>query len=121
MMTEKEQQAVIARQYQNELNKVQQEDIDKRNKHKQNQMKYNQDLHNQLKEKRKKNTYGVLMTEHERSINDNDIKAYQNMESGGLNAMIPGFNSANPHDKYIDKAMNLKSHTPIQQSSKLSD
>lgn len=121
MSVEKEHQALIAQQYQDELSKLRQEEMDKRNKQKELQMQYNRDLNNQLKEKRKKDTYAVLMSEHERSINDKDIKAYQNREDVGLSAMIPGFNSNNPQDKYIDKAMNIQTYTPQQHSSKSSD
>ena len=117
-IAEKEQQDIIAKQYQNEVNKILQQDMDQKSKTKEQQANYLKDLNNQLKEKQKKKQYSVLMSEFERSVNDGDIKAYQNMDTGSLNSKIPGFNSYNPQEKYIDKSMNL---TPQKLSSKSPD
>lgn len=117
-LAEKQQQDIIAKQYQNEVNKLMQQDIDQKNKLKEQQANYFKDLNSQLKEKKMKKQYGVLMSEYERSVNDGDIKAYQNMDTSLLNSKIPGYNAYNPQEKYIDKSMNL---TPQKTSSKLSD
>lgn len=115
-ITEIEQQNLIAKQYQDEVMKIKQQELDEKNKQRERQAKYYKDLNSQLKEKRSKNTYSVLMSEYERSVNNSDIKAYQNMETENLHAMVPGFNSNNPQEKYIDKAMNI--YTPQLQSEK---
>jgi len=38
-----------------------------------------------------KKRYGGLMTEHERRVNDNDIKAYEAMDTVNLHGKLPGF------------------------------
>lgn len=45
------------------------------------------------------------MTEHERRVNDGDIKAYENNDRHTLNAKLPGFNvgSQAVQDKYMEK------------------
>lgn len=98
---------MIAKQYQEEVNKLMQQEIDQKNKIKEQQANYYKELNSQLKEKNTKKTYSVLMSEYERSVNDNDIKAYQNMDTSTLNAKVPGYSVGNPQEKYIDKAMNL--------------
>jgi endonuclease III len=118
-IAEKEQQDLIAKQYQDEMNKLKQEEMEERNKKKAMQEKYNNELNSQLKEKNKKKQYSVLMSEYERSINDGDIKAYQNMDTANLYAKIPGYNLDNPQEKYIDKAMNI--YTPQKKHAKLPD
>ena len=47
------------------------------------------------------------MTEHERRVNDRDIKAYENNDTRTLNAKIPGFKSLehDAQDRYIDKSL----------------
>jgi len=124
---EKEQQLILKKQFDDEVNKVSQEKINERNKQKERQLLYNNQLNSQLKEKTKKNQYSVLMSEHERWVNDRDIKAYQNMDTKALNAQLPGFNSQNPQDKYIDKNMNGNGKNTIEPqtvkaiSSKIND
>jgi len=118
-ITEKEQRELIAKQYQQEENKVKQEQLDFENKRKADQANYYKQLNRQLKEKQKKNTYGVLMSEYERSVNDEDIKAYQNLDDQNLFAKIPGYNLNDPQQKYIDKAMNI--YTPQKKAGKLDD
>ena len=104
---EKEQQALIAKQYQDEVNKIKQEELAERAKKQKNKEDYYNQLNTQLRDKHKRKQYSVLMSEHERSVNDNDIKAYQKMDTSSLSAKIPGFNSSNPQEKYIDKSMNI--------------
>lgn len=41
------------------------------------------------------------------------------MDNHSLHSMVPGFNSNNPQERYIDKAMNV--YTPQKQIGKLSD
>jgi len=53
-LAEKEQQDNIAKQYQNEVNKLMQQDIDQKNKLKEQQANYFKDLNSQLKEKKMK-------------------------------------------------------------------
>ena len=45
------------------------------------------------------------MTEHERRINDKDIKAFVSMDNKTVNSMIPGLKSHenNLQDKYLNK------------------
>lgn len=107
VQNEREQQAFLAKQFQDEVDKARKEDQDQKDKIKQRQAEYQQQLNLQLKEKNKRKQYSVLMSEYERSVNDNDIKAYQNMDTSSLSAKIPGFTKNSPQEKYLDKAMNL--------------
>ena len=48
-------------------------------------------LSQQLKGHQQKKKYDSLMTEHERRVNDKDIKAYEDVDTSQLNSMmIPG-------------------------------
>lgn len=47
-------------------------------------------LGQQVEESRIKKKYSVLMSEHERRVNDKDIKAYENMDTKNLYSYIPG-------------------------------
>ena len=62
-------------------------------------------LNRQIEETNVKKKYGGLMTEHERRVNDRDIKAYENMDTHAVNGMIPGIRQNGPtiQDKYVDK------------------
>jgi len=46
-----------------------------------------------------------LMTEHERSVNDRDIRAYESMDTKNLYGKLPGFRGHEQamQDKYIDR------------------
>ena len=46
-----------------------------------------------------KQRYGGLMTEHERSVNDNDIKAYEAMDTGNIHGKLPGFGGAHEAER----------------------
>ena len=70
-------------------------------------LKYFKDLKVQVKESNKKKIFFGLMTEHERKVNDNDIKAFQEYNNRRLHAIIPGFDTFNKQQDYIDKSMNL--------------
>lgn len=41
-----------------------------------------------------KKRYGGLMTEHERRVNDKDIKAYEENDTNHLHGKLPGFGGA---------------------------
>lgn len=64
-----------------------------------------QQLNGQITDQRKRNKYDTLMTEHERRVNDGDIKAYENNDRHTLNSKLPGFNvgSQAVQDRYIEK------------------
>lgn len=68
---------------------------------------YFKNLSDQIHLNNKKKTYSILMTEHERKVNDNDIKAYENVDTKHLYALVPGFDSYNKQQEYIDKSMKL--------------
>ena len=48
----------------------------------------------------------VIMTEHERRVNDADIRAYQNVDQEHLHHKIPGLKAygQETQDKYLEKA-----------------
>jgi hypothetical protein len=48
-------------------------------------------LRGQIVEGQEKKRYGELMTEHERLVNDRDIKAYEDMDTHNLYGKLPGF------------------------------
>jgi hypothetical protein len=41
-----------------------------------------------------KKRYGGLMSEHERRVNDKDIKAYEENDTNNLHGKLPGFGGA---------------------------
>ena len=45
----------------------------------------------QMREVDEKRRYGELMTEHERLVNDKDIKAYEDQNINDLYGKLPGF------------------------------
>lgn len=114
-LAEKEHQILLKKQFEKEVYLAQQEEMAKRAKQKERQVKYNKELSIQLKEKNKRNQYSVLMSEYERSVNNNDINAYQNMDADTLSAKLPGFNYSNPQDKYNDK--NIKNITDLKRGN----
>jgi hypothetical protein len=81
---------------------------------------YYKALSNQITENKKKKQYSVLMTEHERRVNDRDIKAYEYKDTVNLYSKVIGFGGDNRLDKYIDKSMNNKSaqNSPIMSPQK---
>lgn len=64
-----------------------------KNQAKQRQSEYLSHLTKQMVEQRTKKKYDTLMTEHERRINDKDIKAYEEINTKDLNCKIPGIRS----------------------------
>ena len=69
---------------------------------------YLNSLNKQLEEHKYKRKYDTLMSEHERRVNDKDIKAYEVMDTQVSYAKIPGMrsNEQNLQDKYINKLFN---------------
>jgi hypothetical protein len=64
-------------------------------------MKINQGkLKGQMVENQEKARYGILMTEHERKVNDNDIEAYENMENK-VYGQIPGMGGSYERDRQL--------------------
>jgi hypothetical protein len=50
-------------------------------------------LNRQMEEQKVKKKYDTLMTEHERRVNDRDIKAYEEVNTKDLYSKIPGIRS----------------------------
>ena len=46
-----------------------------------------------------KQRYGGLMTEHERRVNDNDIKAYEVGDTNNIHGKLPGFGGAHEAER----------------------
>lgn len=66
-----------------------------------------------------KKRYGELMTEHERLVNDKDIKAYEDMDTNNLYGKLPGFGGV--HEAQRQKQIvqrTLGNASPAQFSSK---
>lgn len=63
--------------------------------------------------------YSVLMTEHEKRVNDKDIRAFQH-SNNNLHSKVIGFSGDDRLDKYIDKSMGVNSNynSPNQNSAK---
>lgn len=115
------QENAIANYYQKEADKYRQElDEQKRRKQKEKEEYYNA-LSSQIHENKKKKQYSVLMSEHEKRVNDRDMKAYQH-QSNSLHSQVIGFGSDNRLEKYIDKSMgvgiNSAQNSPAQSSTK---
>lgn len=76
---------------------------EKMDEHKKQQLrdmlKKNQNrLRDQMTENKEKDRYGILMSEFERQMNDNDIEAYQNYENQ-IYAKLPGFGGSHDRQK----------------------
>jgi hypothetical protein len=56
-------------------------------------------LRGQMVEGSEKKRYGELMTEHERLVNDRDIKAYEDMDTNILHGKLPGFGGVHEAQK----------------------
>lgn len=103
----KMQENAIANYYMKEADKYRQEvEEDKRRKQKLKE-EYNKALADQINENKKKKQYSVIMSEHERRVNDKDIKAYEYNDTKNLYAKVVGFGGDNRLDKYIDKSMSV--------------
>ena len=49
------------------------------------------ELNRQIEEQSIKKKYDTLMTEHERRVNDKDIKAYEIQDNQNIYGRLPGF------------------------------
>jgi len=84
---------------------------------KRKQKEYLNELGQQVEEARVKKRFGVLMTEHERRVNDKDIKAYENRDTQNIYSQIPGIKGHDQQlqEKYVNKIFSTHSndYTPI--------
>ena len=55
-------------------------------------------LRDQMKDNEEKMRYDILMTEHERKVNDDDIEAYQNQEFN-IYGKLPGFGGSHERER----------------------
>uniref|UniRef100_A0A7S3NZK5 Uncharacterized protein n=1 Tax=Euplotes crassus TaxID=5936 RepID=A0A7S3NZK5_EUPCR len=101
------QERAIAQHYNQEADKYRQEMADDRRKKEQAKADYYKALTSQISENKKRKQYSVLMTEHERRVNDRDIKAYEHQDTYNLYSKVPGFGGDNRLEKYIDKSMKM--------------
>ena len=63
----------------------------------------------QMREVDEKRRYGELMTEHERLVNDKDIKAYEDQNINDLYGKLPGFGGvqeAQRQREIVQRALN---------------
>lgn len=113
------QENAIAKHYNQEANKYREEVQEEKRKKEQAKSEYYNALTNQISQNKKKKQYSVLMTEHERRVNDKDIKAYEYQDTHNLYSKVPGFGGDNRLEKYIDKSMNIEGQSqgsPIKPS-----
>ena len=94
-----------------EANKYRQEIEDDKQKKKLMKEEYYKALADQINENNKKKQYSVLMTEHERRVNDRDIKAYEHLDTKNLYSKVVGFGGDNKQEKYIDKSLTVNNTT----------
>lgn len=107
----KMQENAIANYYTKEADKYRMEiEEDKRRKQRLKE-EYYKALSDQINENKKKKQYSVLMSEHERRVNDRDIKAYEYMDTKNLHSKVIGFAGDNRHEKYIDQSMRVNGHS----------
>ncbi|CAI2362352.1 unnamed protein product [Moneuplotes crassus] len=73
-------------------------------------MKYKcfKDLKEQVRENNEKKAFSQLMTDHEKKVNSEDMNAFQNYDNRTLYALVPGYDSYNKQEDYIDKSMKLE-------------
>ena len=103
----KMQENAIANYYMKEANRYRQEIEDEKFKKKMKKEEYYKALSNQINENKKKKQYSVLMTEHERRVNDRDIKAYENRDTKNLYAKVVGFGGDQKLENLINKSLSL--------------
>ena len=119
----KMQENAIANYYIKEADRFKQELESEKLKKKQQKEEYFKALSSQINENKKKKQYSVLMTEHERRVNDKDIKAYEQKDTLNLYSKVIGFGGDQKLEKYIDKAVivNKNQNTPTITSSKANE
>jgi len=116
----KMQENAIANYYNKEADKYRLEVEDEKRKKQRSKEDYYKALASQINENKKKKQYSVLMSEHERRVNDKDIKAYEYKDTTNLFSKVIGFGGDDKLDKYIDKSMHNKSshNSPERPSGK---
>lgn len=118
------QENAIANHYMKEADKFRQENEEERLKKQRLKEEYYKDLSNQINVNKKKKQYSVLMSEHERRVNDKDIKAYEYNDTTNLYAKVPGFGGDNRLDRYTDQSLKLNKsahNSPARNISKNSN
>jgi hypothetical protein len=110
------QERAIGQYYNKEADKYRQEMEDEKMRKKRQKEEYYKALSNQINENKKKKQYSVLMSEHERRVNDKDIKAYEYQDTSNLYAKVPGFSGDDRLDKYIDKSMSVPGNRSVHNS-----
>lgn len=80
----------------------------KREEAKKRQGEYSKTLEEQMQTNYMMRNMDTVMTEHERRVNDGDIRAYQHQDKQNLYHKLPGIklHGEELQDKYIDKIFN---------------
>lgn len=102
----KAQENAIASYYNQEADKYRLELEEQKQRKQRVKDEYNRALASQITENNKRKQYSVLMSEHEKRVNDRDIKAFQHNDTN-LHSKVIGFSGDNRLDKYIDKSMGV--------------
>jgi len=120
-LANKHQEEIIAKKIDEDVRKERKNEQQRKLQENDRKKEYFQNLSEQINENHKKKSYSMLMTDHERRMNDNDIKAYENIDTKNLYSMVPGFDSYNTQQNYIDKSMRIddKDGVNIGQKAKL--
>ena len=113
-VAKRKQEEEIGKQLIEQANKLHREQEENRRQERLRKQEYFKDLNQQISLNKKKKSYSVLMTDFERRVNDKDMKAYENVDTKHLYSLVPGFNSYNQQEDYIDKSMNLNNDQNIQ-------
>lgn len=117
---DKVQEKAIAQYYTTEADKYRMELEEEKQKKKKAKEDYYKALSTQISQNNKKKQYSVLMSEHERRVNDRDIKAYEYQDTENLYAKVPGFGGDNKLEKYIDKSMHIEKTNQMSPGKHLS-
>ena len=108
-IAQKRQEVLIAKKLTEDIHKEEVLKNQRELQNKQLKRSYYNELQKQIKLNNKKKAFSGLMTEHEKKVNERDIQAYQNVDTMNLYALIPGYDSYNKQEDYIDKSMKLSS------------
>lgn len=117
----KSQENAFATELSKEADKYRKEIEDEKQRKQRQKEEYYKALSNQINENKKRKQYSVLMSEHERRVNDRDIKAYEHKDTHNLYSKVIGFGGDNRLDKYIDKSVgvnNSQQNSPNIRNSK---
>jgi hypothetical protein len=113
-MAVKKNQELISQKLANEMNNMKIDQIEKEKRNNDRKKKYSKDLQDQIIRNNKKKTYSSLMTDHERRVNEGDLIAYQQEDNKNLYSLVPGFDSYNKQEDYIDKSMKLENQDKVR-------